>query len=128
VIDHAAIRARFEALDPLLDERARRRLAAAEALTAGWGGIAAVSEITGVARSTIGRGLVELREGETTQPDRVRRPGGGRKPLTAKDPALVPVGNSRSDILVMEAAQYGQGQRLTGGLDGARDRRVFSQR
>jgi transposase len=89
VIDHAAIRARFEALDPLLDERARRRLAAAEALTAGWGGIAAVSEITGVARSTIGRGLVELREGETTQPDRVRRPGGGRKPLTAKDPALL---------------------------------------
>jgi transposase len=89
VIDHAAIRARFEALDPLLDERARRRLAAAEALTAGWGGIAAVSEITGVARSTIGRGLVELREGETTQPDRVRRPGGGRKPLTARDPALL---------------------------------------
>ena len=35
MIDHAAIRVRFEALDPLLDERGRRRFAAAEALAAG---------------------------------------------------------------------------------------------
>jgi transposase len=48
-----------------------------------------VSQITGVARSTIGRGLVELRGGETTDPDRVRRPGGGRKPLTTKDATLL---------------------------------------
>jgi transposase len=89
VIDHAAIRVRFEALDPLLDERGRRRFAAAEALAAGRGGISAVSQITGVARSTIGRGLVELRGGETTDPDRVRRPGGGRKPLTTKDATLL---------------------------------------
>jgi transposase len=89
VIDPAAIRVRFEALDPLLDERGRRRFAAAEALAAGRGGISAVSQITGVARSTIGRGLVELRGGETTDPDRVRRPGGGRKPLTTKDATLL---------------------------------------
>jgi putative ABC transport system substrate-binding protein len=38
----------------------------------------------------------------------------------------VPVGNSRSDILVMEAAQNGQGQRLADGLDGARDWRITS--
>jgi transposase len=89
VIDQEAIRLRFEALDPLLDERGRRRYAAAEALAAGHGGISAVSQITGVARSTIGRGLVELRDGATAEPDRVRRPGGGRKPLTVKDATLI---------------------------------------
>jgi transposase len=89
VVDHAAIRVRFEALDPLLDERGRRRYAAAEALAAGHGGICAVSQITGVARSTIGRGLVELRAGAIAEPDRVRRRGGGRKPLTAKDATLI---------------------------------------
>jgi transposase len=89
VIDQEAIRVRFEALDPLLDERGRRRYAAAEALAAGRGGISVVSQITGVARSTIGRGLVELRDGATTEPDRVRRPGGGRKPLTVKDAMLL---------------------------------------
>jgi transposase len=89
VVDDAAIRVRFEALDPLLNERGRRRYAAAEALAAGHGGIAAVSQITGVARSTIGRGLVELRSGATVESDRIRKPGGGRKPLTAKDPTLL---------------------------------------
>jgi transposase len=89
VIDHEAIRVRFEALDPLLDERGRRRYAAAEALAAGRGGVSVVAQITGVARSTIGRGLVELRDGATTEPDRVRRPGGGRKPLTVKDATLL---------------------------------------
>ena len=49
--------------------------------TQGRGGVAAVSRITGLARSTIGRGLNELRAGEARDADRVRRPGGGRKPL-----------------------------------------------
>ena len=89
MVDDAAIRVRFEALDPLLDERGRRRYAAAEALSAGHGGITAVSQITGVARSTIGRGLAELRSGATMQSDRIRKPGGGRKSLTAKDPTLL---------------------------------------
>ncbi len=89
MIDDAAIRVRYEALDPLLDERGRRRYAAAEALAAGHGGIVAVSQITGVARSTIGRGLAELRSGAAIQSDRVRKPGGGRKSLTAKDPTLL---------------------------------------
>jgi len=89
VVDQEAIRVRFEALDPLLNERGRRRYAAAEALAAGRGGISAVSQITGVARSTIGRGLMELRDGATAEPDRVRRPGGGRKPLMVKDATLL---------------------------------------
>ena len=91
MIDHAAIRLRYEALDPLLDERGRRRFAAAEALAAGHGGVAAVTRVTGIARSTIGRGLAELR-GEAApdaRPDRVRRQGGGRRSLAATDPTLL---------------------------------------
>jgi transposase len=89
VVDDAAIRVRFEAIEPLLDERSRRRYAAAEALAAGRGGVAAVSEVTGVARSTIGRGLAELRNGAPAESDRVRKPGGGRKSLAANDPTLL---------------------------------------
>ncbi len=48
-----------------------------------------MSRATGVARSTIGRALAELRGGEAPVPDRIRRPGGGRKPLIATDPRLV---------------------------------------
>jgi hypothetical protein len=89
VIDESAIRQRFAALAPLLDERGRRRFAAAEALTAGRGGIMAVSRATGLARSTIGRALAELRRGDEFDPARVRRPGGGRKPLIEQDPTLL---------------------------------------
>ena len=82
---------RFEALDPVLDERSRRRFAAAEACAAGRGGIALVSRITGIARSTINRGLAEL--GEAASGDmprrRVRRAGGGRKKLSETDPTLL---------------------------------------
>jgi transposase len=88
VIDESAIRLRFEALAPVLDERSLRRFGAAEAQAAGRGGVAAVSRITGLARSTIGRGLNDLRTGETCDARRVRRPGGGRKPLEATDPGL----------------------------------------
>ena len=90
MIDVAAIKLRYAALSPVLDERGRRRFAAAEALAAGWGGIAAVSEATGIARSTIGYGLRELRG---VAPDSalggVRRKGAGRKPLTQTDPTLL---------------------------------------
>jgi transposase len=91
VIDDSAIRLRFGALDPFLDERCRRRFAAAEALAAGHGGVTAVSRATGIARSTITRGLAELHEEAVAQaaPDRVRRAGGGRKALTATDKTLL---------------------------------------
>ena len=92
MIDHAAIRLRYEALGPILDERGRRRFAAAEALAAGHGGVTAVARITGVARSTIDRGLAELRgdAAPAAAPERVRRKGGGRRPLVVTDPSLLP--------------------------------------
>ena len=42
MIDIAAIKARFEALEPVLDERKRRLFAASEARAAGHGGVVAV--------------------------------------------------------------------------------------
>jgi transposase len=91
MIDEKAIRLRYEALSAVLDERGRRRFASAEALSAGRGGVTAVSKITGIARSTIDRGLVELRgEGESISSSRrVRRVGGGRKRAVEKDPTLL---------------------------------------
>ena len=87
--DATAIRLRYEALDPVLDERGRRRFAAAEAKAAGRGGVSLVSRITGVARSTIGRGLAELRGGAAVDAGRVRRVGGGRKRLVVQDATLL---------------------------------------
>src|SRR5450756_2921973 len=87
MIDVDAIQQRFSAVSPFLDERGRRLVAAAEAATAGYGGIAAVSVATGVAASTIGRGLRELCE--TRDLGRVRRAGGGRKATVLKDATLL---------------------------------------
>src|SRR3954451_8088715 len=86
--DISVIRERFTAVERDLNERSRRLLAAGEAKTAGHGGIAAVSHATGVARSTISRGLKDLADPGSLSGD-VRRPGGGGPTLIAKDPALL---------------------------------------
>ena len=73
------IRRRFEALSPHLDEKNLLLFVAFETLPLGRGGVSLVSTATGVARSTITRGLAEL--GEEPGPSRrLRRPGGGRQP------------------------------------------------
>src|SRR5271168_578315 len=85
----AEVRQRFIALEPVLDEKSRRLLVAAESKAWGVGGISAVSKTTGVSRQVIRQGLQEL-EGPPTHPaGRIRRPGGGRKSAREKDPALV---------------------------------------
>jgi len=89
MIDLTAIRERYAALSPHLDERGRRVFAATEAKTAGYGGIAAVVRATGIAASTIGRGLKELAAVEVHDLGRVRRGGGGGKKRVAQDPTLV---------------------------------------
>jgi len=68
MIESDLIRKRFMSLSPHLSERERRLYAAAEARAAGYGGIAAVSAATGVAASTIGRGLKELTARECQKP------------------------------------------------------------
>jgi len=83
------IRQRFDALVPVLDEQARRRFAAAEARALGHGGVTMVSKVTGIARSTINRGLAEIAENRSAGVGRVRRPGGGRRSKTQQDPTLL---------------------------------------
>jgi hypothetical protein len=89
IIDEQAIAERWRMMEGTLDERARRRFAAAEARSHGRGGIAAVVRATTVSESTVRRGLMELDSGEVPEKGRVRRPGGGRPPITRTDPTLV---------------------------------------
>ncbi len=63
--------------------------AATEARAAGRGGISGVAHATGIAYSTVVRGLKELGSGASAEAGRVRRPGGGRKRTLAKDPTLL---------------------------------------
>src|SRR5919205_391315 len=88
MVDETPIRRRFEAVRGQLDERGLRLLAAAEARAAGYGGIAAVARATGIARSTIGRGLADLDQ-PALPPGQVRRAGSGRKPVQENDPTLL---------------------------------------
>lgn len=86
------LRRKYQALVDVLDERARRQWAAAEARELGWGGISTLARATGLARDTIRTGLRELAD-RAAHPDelpdpRLRRPGAGRKPLTVLDPQL----------------------------------------
>lgn len=63
--------------------------AAAEAMTAGYGGVTAVSAVTGLARSTIDRGVAEIKAGADCGTARVRRAGGGRRKLGERDAGLI---------------------------------------
>ena len=85
------IRRKYCALGLELDERRRRQWAAAEARELGWGGVTLVAHATGLSRTTITAGLKELalsRRQRIREGQRVRRPGGGRRPLVVADPRL----------------------------------------
>jgi Rhodopirellula transposase. len=81
-------------LKPELDERGRRLWAASESLVLGYGGLKAVVEATGLGENTVRRGCQELQatvEAPPAQVRRIRRQGGGRKPLTVADQELLTV-------------------------------------
>src|SRR5437870_9231568 len=86
-----AIKAKYEALKPGWDERARRLWAATEARSLGHGGIAAVARATGLAESTVRLGKKELPSPSTSADvrRRIRHQGAGRKPLTMQDEQLL---------------------------------------
>jgi hypothetical protein len=84
------IRLKFRALEAVMDERMRRQWAASEASLLSWGGVSLVAAATGMSRSTIQAGIKELNERHRTgiTAARIRRPGGGSKPLTQTDPSI----------------------------------------
>jgi hypothetical protein len=88
MINTQAIRRRWDADGSKRNERGRRLFAASEVRAAGWGGLAAVSDITGLARSTIERGLKDL-DIPPLEPGQVRRDGGGPRQLSERDPTLL---------------------------------------
>ena len=88
MIDIDDIRSRWQLAAPFLDERGRRLFAANESLALGLGGVTATARATGLARSTINRGIQDLRSAGNAIGRRVRRPGGGRKSAVAHQPDL----------------------------------------
>ena len=80
------ISAKLAGLLPHLDERARRMVAAAEAMALPRGGVSLVHRCCGMSRTTIIKGMRELREGTMLPEGRLRRPGGGRKRFTEHHP------------------------------------------
>jgi len=90
----AAVRNKYQALKPVMEEKVQRRWAACEAMTIGWGGITGVSKATGISRPTIRAGIAEVQSGapaaEEVPPRRsIRRAGGGRRGLSESDPTLL---------------------------------------
>ena len=93
----ATLRAKHAALAPVLTERSRRVWAATEAQAIGYGGTALVARATGIATSTIQRGLRELTADEPLAGGRTRRAGGGRKRAIDLDATLCANAFSRGD-------------------------------
>ncbi len=85
-----SVSARFTSLEPTFDERSRRLWAAAEALSAGRGGVVSVHRATGISRSTIYQGIKDLENPHKLQErlTRTRNPGGGRKKTVDVVPGL----------------------------------------
>jgi Rhodopirellula transposase DDE domain len=89
-----AIRHKYELLRPLMNERMRRQWAACEAMSFSRGGFALVAQATGLSRTTLWAGKRELQQQaclppEGIQPERIRRPGGGRHLVKTDDPTLL---------------------------------------
>jgi transposase len=95
-MDKEAIKHFIDGLWPHLGERQRRLFAAGQAKAIGHGGITFVSEISGLSRVTITKGIKELEDGETLEKGRDRKKGSGRLSATMKDPELL---NSLENIL-----------------------------
>jgi hypothetical protein len=79
---------KYKRLLPALPERSRRLIVAADAKSRGYGGVTFVSRASGMARSTIKRGVDELDRGATLPTDRNRQSGAGRKRITEKDKSI----------------------------------------
>ncbi len=83
------VRKKYEKLRRWLNEKSRRIWAASEAEALGYGGLTIVREAAGIDYHTIRRGIGEAEEEKESDIVRIRRKGGGRKKLTAKQPEIL---------------------------------------
>jgi hypothetical protein len=82
------LQSKYRGLRDDLSEFTRRRWAAVEAVSLGRGGITAVSAATGLAHSTIRRGIRELDSSDPLPSGRQRRQGSGRKRIDVSNPGI----------------------------------------
>ena len=71
-----------------LNESQKRWFAALKANEIGYGGISAVAKETGLSRTTITKGISELNSKSKLSDNRVRKQGGGRKPMIQNNQSL----------------------------------------
>jgi len=95
-----AIRQRYRKMAAVLNEQSRRRFVALEAQALGHGGVRLMARISGLSRSTIYHGLLDIRQKVSAPPGRIRQRGGGRKR------------KSRSGMAPHRDARVGQRSRL----------------
>ncbi len=84
------IKARIEAVLPMLNERQIRIYLSAEAQSVGWGGKSKIAQLSSVTRRTIAKGETEsfLKESDTRK-NRIRKEGGGRKKAVEHQPEML---------------------------------------
>ena len=86
----ASLKAKWEVMLPFLGERGRRIWSGLEAQNIGWGGIGLVSEVTGLSRKTISKGMQEIKSvAKLEERTAERKKGAGRKAKTVTEPRLI---------------------------------------
>ena len=83
------IEQRYQLINPFLNEQTRRLFAANESLSYGRGGVTLMSRITGLNKNTIALGRKELTGERVAETYRLRKPGGGRRPIYEKEPRIL---------------------------------------
>lgn len=86
-----AIATKFDKICVFLDERSRRMWCAVESEAHGYGGVTLVHNATGISKTTIIKGLKELKSAldDAVPLSSIRIAGGGRKSITDKYPQLL---------------------------------------
>ena len=97
---------RIMRMQSILNERQWRLYLANEAMSMGYGGVSKISQITGVSRTTITKGIEELKN-ETSINGRVRRRGGGPKYVEEKYPDI-----AERIRKIVDGSTYGNPERV----------------
>ncbi len=91
MISKSALLKKYQGIKHTLNEKSRRLWCATEALALGKGGVAMVHQVTKVTPPTIYAGIRELKSvsGRKKSHQRIRKKGGGAKPVLQKMPTLL---------------------------------------
>ena len=88
-ISENELKNQIEYMKPILNERQYRLFLGMTAISIGRGGQSLVAKLSGASINTVHRGIEEVKSHkEKENPDRVRKPGGGRKSSSEKYPNI----------------------------------------